>query len=59
MKMKHEIPTDHIVVLVGYLPDDSLYQKIKDDHVYLIGDAKQPTNVMDAIWAAYEIAKDI
>lgn len=59
MKMKHEIPTDHIVVSVGYLPDDSLYQKIKDDHVYLIGDAKQPTNVMDAIWAAYEIAKDI
>lgn len=59
MKVKHEIPADHIVVSVGYLPDDRLYEQIKGDHVYLIGDAKRPTNVMDAIWAAYEIAKDI
>lgn len=59
MKVKHDIPTDHIVVSIGYIPDDSLYQQIKGDHVYLIGDAKCPTNVMDAIWAAYEIAKDI
>ena len=59
MKVKHEIPTDHIVVSIGYLPDDILYEQIKGDHVYLIGDAKRPTNVMDAIWAAYEIAKDI
>lgn len=59
MKVKHEIPTDHIVVSIGYLPDDRLYEQIKGDHVYLIGDAKRPTNVMDAIWAAYEIAKDI
>lgn len=59
MKVKHEIPADYIVVSVGYLPDDRLYEQIKGDHVYLIGDAKRPTNVMDAIWAAYEIAKDI
>ena len=56
MKVAHEIPADHIVVSVGYIPDNSLYEKIKGDHVYLIGDAKQPTNVMDAIWAAYEAA---
>lgn len=59
LKVKHEIPADHIVISIGYIPDDSLYQKIKGDHVYLIGDAKQPTNVMDAIWAAYEIAMKI
>ena len=59
MSVKHEIPADHVIVSVGYIPDDHLYQSIKKEHVYLIGDAKQPTNVMDAIWAAYEIAKDI
>ncbi|MDL2219742.1 FAD-dependent oxidoreductase [Ruminococcaceae bacterium OttesenSCG-928-O06] len=56
---KHKILADHIVVSVGYTPNDSLYEEIKADNVYLIGDAKQPTNVMDAIWEAYEIAKDI
>lgn len=59
MKVRHEIPADHVVVSVGYIPDNSLYEQIKGEHVYLIGDAKRPTNVMDAIWAAYEIAKDL
>jgi 2-enoate reductase len=56
---KHEIPADHIVVSVGYIPNDSLYEQIKGEHVYLIGDAKQPTNVMDAIWAAYDRARNL
>lgn len=56
MEVKHEIPADHIVVSVGYIPEQSLYEKIKGEHVHLIGDAKQPSNIMDAIWAAYEAA---
>lgn len=59
MKVKHEIPADHIVVSVGYTPENSLYEKIRGDKVHLIGDAKQPTNVMDAIWAAYETAMNV
>lgn len=59
MKVKHEIKADHIVVSVGYLSDNTLYEKIKGENVYLIGDAKQPTNIMDAIWAAYETAMKI
>lgn len=59
MKVKHEIPADHIVVSVGYTPENSLYEKIKGDKIHLIGDAKQPTNVMDAIWAAYETAMNV
>ncbi|MBO1307441.1 FAD-dependent oxidoreductase [Enterococcus sp. 669A] len=59
MPKVHEIPADDIVVSVGYLPDDNLYQAIKGDNVYLIGDAKKPTNVMDAIWAAYEVAMKV
>ncbi|SHJ77929.1 2-enoate reductase [Anaerocolumna jejuensis DSM 15929] len=59
MQKKHEIPADHIVVSIGYIPNNSLYEEIKGDHVHLIGDAKQPTNVMDAIWAAYETAMNI
>lgn len=56
MQVRHEIPADHVVVSVGYIPENSLYEKIKGDHVHLVGDAKQPTNIMDAIWEAYETA---
>ena len=59
IQRKHEIPADHIVVSVGYIPNNALYEEIKGENVYLIGDAKQPTNVMDAIWAAYEAAMNI
>lgn len=59
MPVKHEIPVDHLIVSVGYKSDQKLYDEIKDEHVYLIGDAKKPTNVMDAIWSAFLIAKDI
>lgn len=59
MKVKHEIPADHIVVSIGYTPENDLYEKIKGEHVHLIGDAKQPTNIMDAIWAAYETAMNL
>lgn len=59
MPKVHEIPADHIIVSVGYNPDQTLYDEIADDHVYLIGDAKKPANVMESIWAAYDIAMKI
>lgn len=59
IKKVHEIPADHVIISVGYTPETTLYEKIKGDHVYLIGDAKKPTNVMDAIWSAYEIAMNL
>ncbi|MEQ7302583.1 FAD-dependent oxidoreductase [Enterococcus avium] len=59
MPKAHEIPADDIIISVGYTPDDALYQAIQADHVHLIGDAKKPTNVMDAIWEAYEAAMNV
>lgn len=53
---EYEIPADHIVVSVGYTPNQKLYDEIQSDHTYLIGDAKKPANVMESIWAAYDIA---
>ncbi|WP_130860026.1 FAD-dependent oxidoreductase [Gracilibacillus phocaeensis] len=59
MPKVHEIPADNIVVSIGYHPNDQLYQEIKEENVYLIGDAKKPANVMEAIWSAYEIAMNL
>jgi 2-enoate reductase len=52
----HDVKADHIIVSIGYTPNQALYDEIKADNVYLIGDAEKPTNIMDAIWKAYEIA---
>lgn len=54
-----EVPADHIVVSCGYISDNALYEKIKGEHVYLIGDAEKPGNLMSAIWKAYETAMKI
>lgn len=51
-----EVKCDHVVISVGYIPNDSLYEEIKGAHTYLIGDANNPSNIMNAIWQAYEIA---
>jgi 2-enoate reductase len=57
---KREIPADSIVVSIGYTGDRALYDELGGaEHTYLVGDARQPANIMDAIWAAYEIAKDV
>jgi 2-enoate reductase len=54
-----EIPAEHIIVSVGYESDRTLYEKIKGEHTYLIGDAETPANVMAAVWKAYETAMNI
>ena len=50
-----------VVIAVGLESDQKLYQSLVDKipHVYLIGDAKQPRNIMHAIWDAYEVARNI
>ncbi len=60
MPVNREVPADHIVVSVGYQSNQGLYNDLKDKaNVHLIGDAVRPTNIMEAIWAAYEKAMDI
>lgn len=54
-----EIPADNIVISCGYISDQRLYENIKDEHVYLIGDAEKQGNLMNAIWKAYEVAMKI
>jgi 2-enoate reductase len=59
METRHEAPADSIVISIGYISENTLYNQIKNDHVRLIGDAKKPTNVMEAVWQAYEAAMNI
>lgn len=53
-----ELDADTIITSIGYISDKSLYEAIKDCgvDVHLIGDATKVSNLMGAIWDAYEIA---
>ncbi|HHW02532.1 MAG TPA: FAD-dependent oxidoreductase [Thermoanaerobacterales bacterium] len=55
------IPTDTVVLATGYRPDNALYRSLsgKIANLYLIGDARDPQNIMNAIWDAYEVAQNM
>jgi 2-enoate reductase len=50
-----------VILAVGLKPEQKLFDSLKGTipDIYLIGDAKQPRNIMSAIWDAYEVARDI
>ena len=56
-----EIPADSVVLAVGYRSRKELYEKLFDsvEELYQIGDGKNVSNIMYAIWDAYEVASHI
>lgn len=52
---------DNVVLAIGLDPNRDLYNSLKNKvpDLYLIGDAREPRLVKDAIWEAYEIADNI
>ena len=56
-----EIAADSVVLCVGYRSENSLYEEVKFDidELYLLGDAREVSNIMYAIWDAFEVANQI
>jgi len=52
---------ESLVFAAGFAPQRKLYEDMigKTPNLYLIGDAREPRNVMGAIWDAYEVARAI
>ena len=48
-----------VIISVGYISDQALYESIKGENVRLLGDADHPGNLMSAIWGAYTTALNI
>ena len=59
--VSRSIPADSVVLCVGYRSENSLYEELKYDidDIYLLGDAKKVSNIMYAIWDAFEVANHI
>ena len=55
------IPCDSVILAVGYREEDSLYRELEFEvpEIYLLGDAKKVSNIMYAIWDAFEVANHI
>ena len=58
---KKEITCDSVILSVGYKEEDQLYHELEFDipQLYLLGDAKKVSNIMYAIWDAFEVANHI
>jgi 2-enoate reductase len=60
-KMGPSSSVDNIVAAVGLEPERELYQNLqgKISNLYIIGDSRNPQNVMNAVWDAYEVGRMI
>jgi 2-enoate reductase len=58
---KQEIEADTVVLSVGLNPNNKIYNVLsaKTKNLYLIGDAREPRNIMGAIWDAYEVSRSL
>jgi 2-enoate reductase len=58
---KETLQSDTVVLSVGVESDRKLYEALLGErpNLYLIGDAREPRNIMGAIWDAFEVARAI
>ena len=56
-----QIPCDSVILSVGYREEDTLYRELEFEvpELYLLGDARRVSNIMYAIWDAFEVANYI
>jgi 2-enoate reductase len=58
---RKELESDTVVLTLGLESDHTLYKALlgKISNLYLIGDSREPRNIMGSIWDAYEVARVI
>ncbi len=56
-----QITADTVVLAVGYTSENELYDKMKKElsDVHILGDARKVSNIMYAIWDAYELSSHL
>jgi 2-enoate reductase len=58
---EEEIAASSVIIAVGYDSDRRLYEELRHNisELYLLGDARCVSNIMYAIWDAFEVARNI
>lgn len=58
---EQKLACDSVILSVGYQEENQLYKELQFDipEIYLVGDAKNVSNIMYGIWDAFEVANHI
>ena len=58
---EESVEAETVVIAAGFEPERELYQSLRGSRpdLYIIGDAREPRNIMGAIWDAYEVGRAI
>lgn len=58
---RRHIPAGTVVLSIGYRPESGLYDALlaQGKEAYRLGDARQVSNIMYAVWDAYEVARSL
>ncbi len=58
---KKQLACDSVILSVGYKEENALYHELEFEvpEIHLLGDAKKVSNIMYAIWDAFEVANHI
>jgi 2-enoate reductase len=58
---RETLPADTVIIAVGLESEQGIYRLLQGNitSLYLIGDAREAKNIMNAIWDAYEVARTI
>lgn len=58
---KQELPTDDVILCIGYKEEKTLYEELQFEvaDLHLLGDARKVANIMYAIWDAFEVANSL
>lgn len=56
-----QVDCDSVILAVGYKENNHLYEELQFDipELHILGDARQVSNIMYAIWDAFEVANHI
>ena len=56
-----QVEADTVILAVGYESNNNLYKdlELEMDKIHLLGDARRVSNIMYAIWDAFEVANNI
>jgi len=56
-----ELQADTVVLSIGLQANSHLYELLakRFDCIYALGDCRQPKNIMQAVWDAYEVSRSI
>lgn len=55
------IKADTVILAVGYASENKIYNELKNEiaEIHVLGDARKVSNIMYAIWDAYELASHL